>query len=303
MEYNKNYILKTFIVKQLVNKMKKSNIEKNREESLQKLGRTSLQAKIYTAIFDAGKEKTLTISKTANVDRSNTYRTILQLQNMGLVTRILNTPNLYQTVPMKDAVSILINHKKDEYYNMQKVAQKLILTGSTNAEEFQQKEYEFKITKKDKKGEEKEIIDACKNIKESFDLLINKKTFSMGVIDLAKEQLNCVKRGIKYRMITEKLNSPYLEKIINVFASEPNFQIRYILKTPKAEIIINDRKNAVITLVPNSGLGERTRLETDHPGCIEMFQNHFDKIWNEAQEYKLESNQAITQKSQVNNVP
>jgi sugar-specific transcriptional regulator TrmB len=267
--------------------MKKPNTAENREESLQKLGLTSLQAKIYSTLLDAGKEKTLTISKTANIDRSNTYRTILHLQNIGLVTKILNTPTMYQAVPMKDAVSTLINHKRDEYDNMKNVAQKLILTSSTNAEGFQQKEYEFKITKKDKKSEREEIIDACKNIKESFDLLINKKTFCEGVIDLAKEQLNCVRRGIKYRMITEKIDTQSMEEIINVFTSEPNFQIRYLTETPLAEIVINDRKVAVITLVPDSGLGERTRLETDHPGCVEMFQNHFDKIWNEAQEYKL----------------
>ena len=267
--------------------MKKPNTAENREENLQKLGLTSLQAKIYSTLLDAGKEKTLTISKTANIDRSNTYRTILHLQNIGLVTKILNNPNLYQAVPMKDAVSTLINHKRDEYDNIKKVAQKLILTSSTNAEGFQQKEYEFRINRKDKKSEREEIIASCKNIKESFDLLINRKTFSGGVIDLAKEQLNCVRRGIKYRMITEKLDTQSMEEIINVFTSEPNFQIRYITKTPLAEIVINDRKVAVIMLSPNSGIGERSRLITDHPGCIEMFQNHFDKIWNEAQEYKL----------------
>jgi sugar-specific transcriptional regulator TrmB len=273
-----------------------SELENSRLENLQKLGLTLLQAKIYTIVLDAGKEKILTISKIANVDRSNTYRTILHLQNMGLVEKTLGSPNIYQAIPIRDAVLTLINSKKDEYDKMQKVATKLMQTGLMNDTGFPEKEYEFKIIKKGKKAEIKFIIDSCKDIRESFDLLINKKTFCGGVIDLAKEQLTCVRRGIKYRMVTEKINSKEIQKKLALFMSEPNFQIRYITKAPEAELAIDDKKVAHVVLAPNSGLGERSMLFTNHPGCVEMFQNHFDKIWNEAEEYKFESNQATAQK-------
>jgi sugar-specific transcriptional regulator TrmB len=264
--------------------MTKLNIEKTSEENLQKLGLTSLQTKIYIALLSSGKESTLTISKTANVDRSNTYRTILRLQNMGLVTRILNTPNLYQAVSMKEAVSTIMNNKRNEYHNLKGVAQELIQTDFTNPKRSQQQEYRFEIIKQKKNMVIKKIIPACENVKESFDLLINKKTFSTGVIGLASDHLKCVRRGIKYRLITEKQDSRFFEKAINVFIIEPNFQLRLISETPQAEIVIEDKKDAFVILNPNSELGERSQLMTDHPGCVEMFQNHFDKVWNQAQE-------------------
>ena len=53
-------------------KMPNLVLEEREVEDLQKLGLTSLQAKIYMILLYAGKEKTLTLSKAANVDRSNT---------------------------------------------------------------------------------------------------------------------------------------------------------------------------------------------------------------------------------------
>ncbi len=110
-----------------MSKMSKSN--DSLLENLQKLGLTMLQAKIYTVVLDAGKEKIQTISKIANVDRSNTYRTILHLQNIGLVEETLGSPNIYQAIPVKDAVSILIDLKQNEFEKMQKVATKLMRKG------------------------------------------------------------------------------------------------------------------------------------------------------------------------------
>jgi sugar-specific transcriptional regulator TrmB len=264
---------------------KMSELKDSRLENLQKLGLTPLQARIYTVVLDSGKEKIQTISKIANVDRSNTYRTILHLQNMGLVEKMLGSPNIYQAIPIKDAVSALIDLKKDEYDKMQKVATELMRKDLTNVLGHSEKEYEFKIINMKKRAGIKLVIDACKNIRESFDLLINKQTFCDSVIDLAEEQLTCVRRGIKYRVITEKINSKPLQKKLASFMLESNFQIRYIPKAPEAEMAINDKKVAHIDLLPYFKLGERTQLITDHPACIKMFQNHFDKLWNEAQEY------------------
>ncbi len=274
-----------------------SELENSRLENLQKLGLTLLQARIYTVVLDAGKEKIQTISKIANVDRSNTYRTILHLQNIGLVEKMLGSPNIYEAIPIKDAVSILIDLKKDEYDKIQKVATELMRKGLTNDSGLSEKEYEFKIIRMGKRAGIKLVIDACKNIRESFDLLNNKQTLCDCVIDLAEEQLTCLRRGIKYRMVTEKINSKPILKKLALLMSEPNFQIRYIPEAPEAEMAILDKKVAhidILSYLPSKG---RTQLITNHPACIKMFQNHFDKIWNEAQEYSLTNNQASTKKN------
>jgi hypothetical protein len=142
------------------------------------------------------------------------------------------------------------------------------------------------------------VIDVCRSSHESFDLINNKHTFCDTVIDLAEEHLTCLKRGIKYRMVVEKTCSKPMLKKLAMFMSEPNFQIRFIPEAPEAEMAILDKKVAHVDVQPYlTAKGGRTQLITNHPAFIKIFQNHFDKIWNEAEEYSLTNNQAITKKT------
>jgi sugar-specific transcriptional regulator TrmB len=264
-------------------------IEEDIAYKLTQLGLTPLQARIYMILYYSGKNKVLAISKNANIDRSNTYRTILQLENIGLVTKIIGTPNVYQALALKDAVSSLVNSRKMEYNKVQNTAQELMNKYSLLSAKLPEKNHEFRMIKMTKDAEQEEIINRCKIIRESNDLLINKKTFLQGMIDLAPEQLACIRRGVKFRVITEKIKTQRILKKLKPFIAEPNFQIRYTLNAPESELEINDKKIAHVLLVPFSGLGERTMLIVDHQGCVEMFRSHFEKVWNEAQEYDLKS--------------
>jgi sugar-specific transcriptional regulator TrmB len=264
-------------------------IEEDIAYKLTQLGLTPLQARIYMILYYSGKDKVLTISKNANIDRSNTYRTILQLENIGLVTKIIGTPNAYQALSLKDAVSNLVNSRKIEYDKIQNTAEDLMSKYPLLSTKPFEKNHEFRMIKMTKEAEQEEIINRCKNIRKSNDLLINKKTFLQGMIDLAPEQLACIRKGIKFRVITEKIKSRPVLKKLGPFIDEPNFQIRYVSNALESEIVINDKKIAYVMLVPYSGLGERTMLIVGHQGCVEMFQSHFEKVWNEAQEYDLKS--------------
>ncbi|MCW4018512.1 MAG: hypothetical protein NWF00_07545 [Candidatus Bathyarchaeota archaeon] len=273
-------------------------LEEEYSRSLQKIGLTSLQAKIYMVLVRAGKEKTLTISKMANADRSNTYRTILQLQKMGLVTKILGIPNLYRAVPLKDAVSALIDQKKDEYEEMQEVAEELKRISSADDFTPKARDCEFSIVKTAKEKTRRGAKHCCETAKESIDFILNRKAVFLTIIDLAEYQLGCVKRGVKYRIVSEYIDIDVTKELTN-FIAEPNFQIRYIREEPKTELIIVDKKAAVVSLFPHEEYIKKTQLFSNHSGCIEMFQSHFDKIWNEAHEYPTKNKQKRNKKQLV----
>jgi sugar-specific transcriptional regulator TrmB len=255
-------------------------------QKLQSLGLTLLQAKVYLILVRGGTETTLAVSNKAHVDRSNTYRAILQLQDMGLVTKILGVPNSYQAIPFKNAVLTLLSRKKTEYDKVQATAQELMQKrikkiAGTNPEKG------FVLEKWTREIYQQKIIICTETASDTIDLMINKKTFIGGVIDLAKYQLACVKRGVRYRIITE---SSYLckdQKKLEPFLAEPNFQFRILPQNFQFDMTIVDKKNACIFLVPDVGMNNTTVLITYHPACIEVFQSHFDKEWNQAQEYKL----------------
>ncbi len=264
--------------------------ELNCAEVLEKIGLSPLQARVYTVLGFSGKEKVLNISKIANIDRSNTHRIILQLQGMGLVSKTLGTPNCYEAVPIKEAVSTLVNRKKSEYEKTQNIAQEIIETYSEFFSAPQKKEYEFKIIKWATQETAKEaMINTFKQLQKSNDYLIHKRTIIEGLNELYEEGLASLKRGIKSRVISEKITSRSVLKELSRHALEPAFQIRYIPKEADPEIIINDRQVAKITLSDsNSGFAEKKILITNNPGCVQIFQKHFDNLWKNAKQYNLD---------------
>jgi hypothetical protein len=120
-----------------------------------------------------------------------------------------------------------------------------------------------------------------KNSQESWDLLFSKKRFRTTVIGLAEEQLGCIKRGVEYRVITERTDfNAEDRKILEKFSAEPNFQIRFIPRTPSSDIVILDKKIVFLTLTPSSP-AEGPGLVSDNKGFLEVIQSYFDMLWNQ----------------------
>lgn len=261
-------------------------IQERNIQTLHKLGLTLLQAKIYLVLVQGGKEKIQTISKITDTDRSNTYHAIAQLQQMGLVEKIIDYPSLYQAIPLQTGVSILLNRKKDQYNKIQREAYELnriIRVDSPRAPE----ESSFKLIKRSRKTEMKDIINACNNTQECVDIVTNDKTFQ-SLMDLGEYHLKCIKRGVKYRIITKSV--AFQSKKLGSFLKEPNFQMRCLPTPPKAEFAIHDHKSAMVILCPHLGLGNKSALFTSNPSCVEIFQKYFDTVWTEAKEYRLDKN-------------
>ena len=256
-------------------------------QNLEKLGLTPLQARIYIALLKEGKTKVLTVSKIVLADRSNVYRTILQLEKRGIVTKTLGTPSLYDAVTLKEAVSTLINSEKAQFDKMQKVAQELTQQESANEMRHQQSENDFVLIKMQRERSLMEMATCFKNVKESIDFLMNKKTLEAILFNLANIQSACLKRGVKIRTITENIKSIKTQNKLEEFTTQPNYHIRTVINSAQSEVGIFDRKVAYVNVVQYGAVGSANLLVTRQPGFIEICQNHFDTIWNEAQEYKL----------------
>ncbi|MCW4005013.1 MAG: hypothetical protein NWF04_00230 [Candidatus Bathyarchaeota archaeon] len=250
-------------------------------KTLQELGLTQLQARIYIVLIQTEKEKVHEISRIANIDRSSTYQVIEQLQKMGLVEKIIGKPTLYQALPLEKGIPILLNQQKKHYDKIKKSALELVQEYKTKNEPAH-KGYIFKIVERRKQTEIEDVIEAHNKLKECIDVLINKNAFQECFINLSDLHIKILRRGVKYRLITEKANPKHFDKKFMDVLQEKNCQIRYITDFPKAEVVIRDKTAATVILVPGLGLGKKPALFTDHTGCIEICQNHFDKVWNTA---------------------
>lgn len=249
--------------------------------TLQELGLTQLQAKCYMVLVQTEKEKVQTISRRANIDRSNAYQTIEQLQKRGLVEKIVGKPTFYQALPIEKAALILLNKQKKHYDKVKKNTLELVQEYKTK-NELSHVGYTFKIVERRKETEIENVIEAHSDLKDCTDIMINEKAFQACILNLPNVHLECLRRGIKYRLITEKINPQLFDEKFRNIMQHKNFQLRYAPNFPKAEIVIQDKKKAVIILVPGLGLGKKPALFTDHEGCVDIIQDHFDKVWKTA---------------------
>jgi sugar-specific transcriptional regulator TrmB len=258
------------------------NIKEQDIAILHKLGLTPVEAKIFLISSKIGRQKIERIATLADIDRSNTYNIIRKLQKIGLTDEILGKPNLYESLPVKEAVSILLISKENEFKSIEKEANSFV--DSNNLEVPKDIDCgRFQIIKRPKKAMQQGVIKRLENAKQGFDLIINEKIFAFLFVNLAAEQLNCVKRGINYRLITEKTILDKFKTEIIPFAKSANFEIRCLSQSPQVCIVIMDGDFASLHLVTNID-SEMQMLQTNHRGCVKIFQSYFDKVWGETQE-------------------
>jgi sugar-specific transcriptional regulator TrmB len=261
-------------------------MEKN-IQILRELGLTSLQAKIYLILVETGKEKAMTISKKADVDRANTYQTLRRLHKMGLVEKTLGKPNLYEALPMQKGIAILLQKKQYQYIKIQKEADELLRQTHAKKEMLQEVTEGFKIIQPTRESLLQRITKFCSVAQDSWDLMLNKRIFLDYMINFPEPHLECMKRGVKYRVIIEKIDPKPILKPLKRLMKESNFRIRYISRPPRVVMTIRDRKQVDLCLQENRGIGEGPILQQINSSCVEVFQVYFDRIWYHTLEYKL----------------
>ncbi len=252
-------------------------------QTLRKAGLTSLQAMVYLTLIQTGKETVSNLSKRIDTDRSNVYQAISQLQKLGLLEETLGTINLWEAVPLKEGISALLRRKEEQYLKIQ--SELVSLLNEIHSENVNRVETSnFKILNFNKEKTLNEVSRVCAETKESHDILVNRKAFFVGVLGKSEDYLSAVNRGVKYRVIVEKSKNNLIDKDeFQSLVKEPNFQIRYVPFTPKVEVSICDNRVVWVPLLENAGIGEGFILFLSHPGCIEIFQNYFDDLWNQAE--------------------
>jgi sugar-specific transcriptional regulator TrmB len=92
-------------------------------ETLKMLGLTGTQARIYFFILKEGHVTARHVSKDLSIARETVYHTLSTLDELGLIVKHLTaSPTLYEVLSAKDAITVLLQNKKQEYSKASKTA-------------------------------------------------------------------------------------------------------------------------------------------------------------------------------------
>ena len=193
------------------------------QESLSKFGLLKNEAKIYLYLARFGGQKAQRISEALSIHRTETYKILRRLEKMGLIYRILDKPVKFVALPIDQALSNLIEIKKQRLMLLEKTKEELVKLWNSLPCPMENSEAEkesFQILKGMLRINAKasEIIRKAK--KEVFIVATDDKLFQMfhsGVLDELKKN----SRRINVKLLTNySLKSHFIVKKIQLNEKE-----------------------------------------------------------------------------------
>ena len=210
---------------------------------LRELGLTFSQAKVYIVLSKLGESCTAKMaSDSCNVARQDVYRIIAELQQLGLVEKVIAKPTRFRTTPIREAISLLLENRRIKTSALQIKAFELaadfiekyhdpILENDNDQFVLLSEKTAFvRLAKKavEANGKNMLIITSCKECVQLLSVLS----------DVWK---NAFKNGINVRWLTEQsTNGSLIQGIAPEVARSPYFSLRVLQDLPVARLGVYD---------------------------------------------------------------
>jgi len=256
-----------------------------REEDVQLLtntGLTNSQAHLYLTLLKNGREDAIALSKQTKTPRTETYRILNELQDIGLVEKQLAAPYKYEAVPIQIGTQVLLMRQLEEYNENRKKLDRLVRKFGKTEEAPQDTESRIVVNK----GKYKllQVLRTGQDHSQfSVDFISTTKRW-MQIIEYCyntwEESLN---RGVHYRGILEELDSPInFPENARALLKKPNLEIRKVKNTSGKNYAIFDNKEVAFNYSPSKSLAESTTLWTNNPSMVTILKDHFETLWEAA---------------------
>jgi Predicted transcriptional regulators len=89
-------------------------------ETLTELGLTYLQSKIYLVMCQTGETTVKNLAKNANVARQEVSRVTEELQNLGLILKVISRPTKYKPLSLRESTEMLLGWRMQKTTILQK---------------------------------------------------------------------------------------------------------------------------------------------------------------------------------------
>ncbi len=255
------------------------------EESVQtlvNLGLSVLQAKVYIALAKLGMSTARTTAKTAQVASQDVYRVLVELQEKGLVEKMITKPTMYKATPINEGLSILLQNKKEDYVEAEKQAKMMsIIFCESSNQNILQENVQFTITSK------WTILSRMHNrladsTKKSIDFMCPKKMNDGMLFDNYPYVERAVRRGVKVRVITLNFNGETTTtEDPKSLSKNPLFEHRYLPETSRLfGMHIFDKEEVTLAV---SETNPMPSLWTNNPHVIKLAEAYFENMRKNAQ--------------------
>jgi sugar-specific transcriptional regulator TrmB len=258
-----------------------NNLEKE-IQTLIDLGLTKAQAIVYLTLTRSGQARVKTVRELSNIARQDIYRILNELVKLGLVQKIIETPNEFEAIPIMDGVTILLQRRSKENSEIHRKAMEMLLQHKhdTLTSKSQEEDAQY-VMVSGREATALKTIKAMENAQTRVDSIISWKKFAYLIANENRFRLKeAMKRGVKLRFITEKPeDEKSLQKILRLFSKEPLFKVKYLLTAPQVHVGLYDTKEVFINTSTTGGLAETPLLWSNNPSLAALVRDYFEIAW------------------------
>ncbi len=273
-------------------------------EALTGLGLTTLQAKTYLAIAFLEKATIKAISKTAQIARQQLYHVTYELQEKGLIEKIIASPIEYRATPVQDAVNYLLQSKRQESLAAHQKAMRLLerIAEITLVTQSHDGDQQFVFVPK-KEAPRRRFNEALEDTSVSVDGIFYWKGLRSLLINGAEHWKKNMAKGLKVRFIVyEPQEEKAVKKLIQALKKTGSVDIRRTSSPPPATLTIFDKEKILVTTSPTPKPLDSSSLWIQNRGFVEIFQDHFDFMWQTSERIQTKENTEAKSRTQSGNL-
>ncbi len=262
------------------------SVEQQEAETLRLLGLSPLQARVYLLLFVSGRTTVKALSKYANIARSDVYRTMLALQELGLVKKILSVPTMFEALPAEYSLPYLFDNKLKNTVELGEKTCNLI--DVLNRKRQSKMETDDLVLFPSTKILHSEIIKLIKHTTKTIDIAVNSFEVYKYVLNEFYEHIRqALERGVKMRVILPNFKKiellPEHNAFLDLFEHEES-SLKYCNSKQSSVISIFDHKTALIPLASNGCPYDSQVLVSNSSSLVTVVETCFESLWNDAKQ-------------------
>ncbi|MGD0176332.1 MAG: helix-turn-helix domain-containing protein [Candidatus Bathyarchaeia archaeon] len=249
---------------------------------LQDYGLTRNEARVLVFLAKTGPSKASEVARAVQINRTETYRTIRNLQRRGLVEATLERPVRFQSVPFDRCLRILIDERKAKLRILEQRGEELRRHfADVRVEPVSQEVERFQVVEGRLRIEQRLLGMYGQAQKSVMTVLSPSEVIRADTSDLLDRLGDAAKNGLRVRVITSinQSNLGIVEKL------RGNIEIRHLdLKAkpiPRVSIIDDNEALFEITTADESSRSdEEVALWINSHAFIRNLQAYFEEMWN-----------------------
>ncbi len=251
---------------------------------LSDLGLSRIQAKIYLALLKLGIDsKAVSIFKYSGVARQDVYRVLCELQQIGIVEKIISKPVRFRAIEPKKAVALLLEKKKNTFTDLNKKAEIFVQRATViHAKKYFSHEKDSLLLISEKHALIKKCQEEIEKVTKSVEIISPSKEFTKWVTTLNEAFGLAKSRGVQIRWLIDKPLDQELKTIQYLVSENPAFNIKYTEKNLQVKFGIYDGKTSICSIFKEGDFAETPVLWSNSTMIIELAKSYFESHWNKA---------------------